>query len=221
MKILVTAGPTREFFDPVRFISNRSSGKMGYAVARAAAARGHRVILVSGPVHLSPPRGVCLVRVTTAADMLKAVRRNLRHCDALVMAAAVADWRPRRTARRKLKKRKTAPRLDLEQTDDILLSVLPGKGTRIFVGFAAETDNVIAEARRKLAKKGLDLIAANDITRPDAGFDVDTNRVTLLARDGTQTALPLMTKDGVARRIVRWIEQAARSYFIRRSRSSL
>lgn len=209
MKILVTAGPTREPIDPVRFISNRSSGKMGYAVARAGARRGHQVVLVSGPVSLPVPKGVKGVRVNTAAEMLSAVKQRLQGCDALVMAAAVADWRPRCPARHKLKKRKAPPKIDLERTDDILVSVGSRKGQRLFIGFAAETDCVKAEALRKLVEKKLDLIVANDVTRPDAGFEVDTNRVTFLAKDGTIRDLPLMTKARVAGHIIRWIERAA------------
>ena len=209
MKILVTAGPTREPIDPVRFISNRSSGKMGYAVAKAAIARGHQVVLVSGPVALAVPKGARGVPVMTAAEMLAAVKQRVRWCDALVMAAAVADWRPKHVAPRKLKKRRTAPRIDLERTDDILSTVARRKGRRIVVGFAAETDHVTEEAARKLAEKRLDLIVANDVTRPDAGFEVDTNKVTFLTKDGTIQDLPVMTKDRVAGRLIRWIEREA------------
>lgn len=205
MRILVTAGPTREPLDPVRFISNRSTGRMGYAVARAAAKRGHEVRLVSGPVTLAVPRGAEVLRVVTAADMAAAVQQGVGWCDALVMAAAVADWRPASVSVHKLKKRDMSPVLRLERTADILAGVRSAKGNRVFVGFAAETEDLLAEARRKLEAKGLDLIVANDVSRPDSGFEVDTNRVVLVAPGGDE-ALPLLSKDEVADRIVGWIE---------------
>lgn len=207
MRFLVTAGPTHEPIDPVRFISNRSSGKMGYAVARSAVRRGHEVVLVSGPVGLAPVENADMIRVTTAEQMLAAVRNRVGWCDALIMAAAVADWRPRHVEQNKIKKRGAPITLQLEPAPDILLSVLPVKGGRIFVGFAAETENVEKEAARKLADKGLDLIVANDVGQPDSGFEVDTNRVTLISADGRLEALPLMSKDKVADRIVVWVEE--------------
>ncbi len=209
MKFLVTAGPTREPIDPVRFLSNRSSGKMGYAVAEAARARGHQVVLISGPVSIEAPRDVRLVQVTTAEEMRQAVKKHISDCEALVMAAAVADWRPARFRADKIKKSEILMSLPLERTPDILKEVLPWKGRRIFVGFAAETGDVEAEARRKLQEKGLDLIVANDVTARDAGFEVDSNRVVLLARDGAREALPLMPKRDVADRIVGWVEARA------------
>ena len=209
MHILVTAGPTREPIDPVRFISNRSSGKMGYAIAGVAARRGHKVTLVSGPVALPPPKGVRVLSVLTAADMLQVVRRSLPRARALVMAAAVAVWRPARCSVRKLKKNRSAPVLHLKPNRDILAAVAPGKGRRIFVGFAAETGRLIPEARRKLKAKNLDLIVANDVMRRDAGFDVDTNRVVLMDQGGMTLKLPLMTKLRVAAHILDWIEARA------------
>lgn len=210
MKILVTAGPTREAIDPVRFLSNRSSGKMGYAVAGAAVARGHEVVLVSGPVALAAPAGLRVVPVESAAQMLEAVRGNVGWCDVLIMAAAVADWRPRRVSAQKLKKGATAPTLELERTADILESVQGLKGGRFFVGFAAETQQVESEARRKLVSKGLDAIVANDVTAPDAGFEVDTNRVILMTAAGAVDAWPLMSKSAVAERLVAWVESQVR-----------
>jgi phosphopantothenoylcysteine decarboxylase/phosphopantothenate--cysteine ligase len=206
MRILVTAGPTREFWDPVRYLSNRSSGKMGYALARAAARRGHAVTLVSGPVALPPPDGVRLVSVVSAADMKKAVDTAWPRTDVLIMAAAVADWRPRRVSRRKLKKRGGPPVLELERTEDILGSLAGRKGNRLVIGFAAETDRVLAEASRKLREKDLDLIVANDVSRKDAGFEVDTNRVALLAPDKRPRRWPLLSKDAVAERLIAWVE---------------
>lgn len=210
MRVLVTAGPTREFIDPVRFISNRSSGKMGYAVAVAARDRGHEVVLVSGPVALPPPAGIRVIKVVSAADMLAVVSEQLDACDALVMAAAVADWRPAEVSGQKVKKRDAATELKLVPTADILLTLKPRKGDRVFVGFAAETTGMEAEARRKLSDKGLDMIVANDVSQPDAGFDVETNRVVLIAAEGTAQALPLMPKREVAAEIIEWVERANR-----------
>jgi len=210
MKILVTAGPTREAIDPVRFLSNRSSGKMGYAVASVAATRGHEVVLVTGPVSLVPPVGLRTVAVETAEQMLVAVRANLAWCDVLIMAAAVADWRPRQVSAQKLKKGATAPTLELERTADILEAVRALKGERLVVGFAAETQQVESEARRKLESKGLDAIVANDVSAPDAGFEVDTNRVILLTAGGGVEAWPLMSKTAVAERLLTWVEAQVR-----------
>jgi len=180
---------------------------MGYAVARAARRRGHDVRLISGPVSLNPPAGLRVVAVSTAADMLRAARASVGWCDALVMAAAVADWRPAVAARGKLKKRAMPRVLRLAPTPDILQRLAPRKGRRVFVGFAAETGAPLPEARRKLQTKRLDLIVGNDISRPGSGFDVDTNEVVLLFADGATIALPLMTKARVASRIVREIER--------------
>lgn len=208
MKILVTAGPTREPLDPVRFLSNRSSGKMGYAVAAAAKSRGHEVILISGPVAIEPP-DVDVIHVTTAEEMFETVDSNIEWCDALVMAAAVADWRPALISNRKIKKADATPVIYLERTPDILKRVFPKKGKKLYIGFAAETENLEDEAKRKLQDKGLDLIVANDVSASDAGFEVDTNRVVLLSGADKPEALPLMPKQQVAERIVGWIEAHA------------
>jgi len=205
MRILVTAGPTREALDPVRFLSNRSTGKMGYAIAAVAAERGHEVRLISGPVALEAPGGVAVSPVVSAADMLDAVLGDLGWCDALVMSAAVADWRPKSVAAEKLKKAEMAASLELERTEDILKTVAEMKQGQIVVGFAAETENLLTEARRKLQAKQLDLIVANDVSRPDAGFAVDTNAVTLITAE-TADALPLMSKREVAKRLLQWLE---------------
>lgn len=206
MKILVTAGPTREPIDPVRFISNRSSGKMGYAIARAAHSRGHDVTLVSGPVSIPAPAGVRLVEVISAADMLRAVLENMEWCDALVMAAAVCDWRPTAPCSVKIRKDDFRGPLLMERTPDILKTVSEMKGERTFVGFAAETGNPVPGAERKLTSKKLDLVVANDVSRTDSGFEVDTNQAVLIAADGTSYELPLMSKDELGGRIVEWIE---------------
>lgn len=204
LSVLVTAGPTREALDPVRFLSNRSSGKMGYAVAEAAAARGATVTLVSGPSSLPVPAGVAgVVRVTSAAQMLAACRDHAPAAHVIVAAAAVADYAPLAVAEQKIKKTAAAGddalTLTLRPTPDILRRLgqekRPGQA---LVGFAAETENVDQNARAKLRAKNLDLIVANDVTRPGAGFDGDTNIVTLIGADGAATALPQMTKRQVA-----------------------
>ena len=193
----------------MRFISNRSSGKMGFAAAAAAAGRGHDVVLIAGATSLATPVAVRRVDVCTADDMLRAVREHLEWCDVLVMAAAVADWRARCVSGRKLKKNAMQPFLELEPTPDILATIREQKGHRLFVGFAAETGDPLPEARRKLQSKGLDLIVANDVSRSDAGFEVDTNKVTFLPADGSAVDLPLMSKRDVAERLMDWIEGKA------------
>jgi phosphopantothenoylcysteine decarboxylase/phosphopantothenate--cysteine ligase len=210
VKILVTAGPTREVIDPARFLSNRSSGKMGYALAACALKRGHDVVLVSGPVHLEPPEGARLVSVVSADDMLAAVTDNVEWCDALIMAAAVADWRPAVASPAKLKKADMDPALRLEQTPDILGTISKMKGNRLHVGFAAETDNIIENARAKLHAKGLDLVVANDVASADSGFESDTNRAVLLAADGSCREMPLLDKQDLATEIITWVEQNVR-----------
>ncbi len=192
--------------DPVRYLSNRSSGRMGYAVARSAASRGHDVVLISGPVSISPPDGVTVVDVVSARDMRDAVVSHLSDCDVLVMCAAVADWRPKAFSETKLKKRGMSPLLELEPNPDILAEVFPLKGSKIYIGFAAETHDLMEEAHGKLQRKGLDLIVANDVTCPGAGFEVDTNIVTLITAEGGVEPLPLLSKTEVATRLVVWAE---------------
>lgn len=206
MRILVTAGPTREHLDPVRYISNRSSGKMGYAIADVARERGHEVVLVSGPVALPAPAGMLVERVVSADDMLEAVRRHFRTSDALIMAAAVADWRPAERSGQKVKKLESGGELRLVRTPDILCELRAEKGPRVVVGFSAETGDLLAEAKRKCEAKGLDLVVANDVSRTDAGFDVDTNAVTFVMPDGAIREMPLMSKRAVAGHIVEWVE---------------
>jgi phosphopantothenoylcysteine decarboxylase/phosphopantothenate--cysteine ligase len=201
-KVLVTAGPTRENVDPVRYLTNRSSGKMGYAVAEAAARRGAHVILVSGPTSLEVPAGVERVDVQSAEEMHRAVLEKVVECSIAIFAAAVADYRPADTNAQKIKRDNEAMRISLEPTPDILASVSRNKGERFIVGFAAETDHVAENARKKLAAKNADLIVANDVTAEGAGFDHDTNIVTLFARDGRDLALPRMSKSEVAQRIL-------------------
>ncbi len=200
--VLVTAGPTREPLDPVRFLSNRSSGKMGYAIAEAAAARGARVVLVSGPTSLVLPPGVDTVHVETAQEMYDAVLAKLPVATVAIKAAAVADYRPKAAQSRKIKKREAETTLVLEPTPDILAEIGRRKGRCLLVGFAAETEDLVANAKEKLRRKGLDLVVANDVTRPGAGFDGDTNVVTLVGADGKIEELPQLPKREVADRIL-------------------
>src|SRR5215813_10740559 len=200
--VLVTAGPTCEGLDPVRYITNRSSGKMGYAVAEAAAQRGARVILVSGPTSLDTPSNVARINVRTAQEMQQAVREHFGSASVGIFAAAVADYRPAEPLSEKIKRDKEPLTLRLEPNPDILASVAADKGARLVVGFAAETDRVAENARKKLLAKNADLIVANDVTAEGAGFDLDTNVVTLFARDGRDLPLPKMTKREVADRIL-------------------
>jgi len=200
--ILVTAGPTCEDLDPVRFITNRSSGKMGHAVAEAAARRGAQVVLISGPTNLEAPAGVDRVNVRTALEMQQAVRQRFSSTTVGIFAAAVADYRPAEPLSQKIKRSKDSLTLRLEPNPDILATAAAEKGTRLVVGFAAETDHVAENARKKLAAKNADLIVANDVTAEGAGFDLDTNVVTLFARDGRDLPLPKMTKREVAERIL-------------------
>jgi phosphopantothenoylcysteine decarboxylase/phosphopantothenate--cysteine ligase len=200
--VLVTAGPTFEDLDPVRFLSNRSSGKMGYAVAEAAAQRGAKVILVSGPVNLEAPPGVELVGVRSAKEMHHVVVDRVAGASIAILAAAVADYRPVERQSEKIKKANAPLTISLEPTTDILAEVARNRGQKIVVGFAAETHQVAENARKKLSAKNADLIVANDVTAEGAGFDQDTNIVTLFSRDGRDLALPKMNKSEVAQRIL-------------------
>jgi phosphopantothenoylcysteine decarboxylase/phosphopantothenate--cysteine ligase len=197
-RVLVTAGPNREPIDPVRFISNRSTGKMGFAVAAAAWRRGADVTLVAGPTALPTPHGVRRRDVTTAEEMRQAVTAEFDTSTMLFMAAAVADYRPARVAQEKLKKGSGRMVLELERTVDILTELAPRKQARIVVGFAAETEDVLANAERKLREKHLDLIVANDVAGTHTGFAVDTNSVTMIDRHGHHHTVPLMSKDAIA-----------------------
>ena len=224
MPIIVTAGPTREHQDPVRFLSNPSTGKMGFAIAAEAARRGHEVVLIAGPVALKTPKGVRRIDVVSAREMLAAVKsqvacavrrgavgaaghRSVRSGVVLVSTAAVADWRPAKCSKFKLKKGEMGGVLKLVRNPDILKTVRAtirraGHSAIRLVGFAAETDHVVAEAVRKCREKGLSFIVANDVTAAGCGFGTDTNRVAFVFPDGTQKNFPLMTKRRVARRIL-------------------
>jgi phosphopantothenoylcysteine decarboxylase/phosphopantothenate--cysteine ligase len=197
--IVVTAGATQEFIDPVRIITNRSSGKMGYALAEAARDRGAKVTLITGPTLLTRPVGVEAIDVCTAEEMLQAVRSAISGADVLVMAAAVADYRPRTKAKEKIKKEDAGLTLELERTPDILGEV---KGNFIRVGFAAESENLVENATQKLRRKNLDLIVANDITAKGSGFGVDSNQVTIIGKDGKAESLPLLPKKEVADKVL-------------------
>ena len=199
-KILVTAGPTYEPIDPVRFVGNRSSGKMGYALARVARRRGAQVTLVSGPGSLQVPLGVVFRPVTTAEEMKRAVFENCEGLDMIIKAAAVSDYRPDRASTGKIKKGPSTTTLRLVKNPDILeeLGCAEDGASRVLVGFSAETEDLLAHARAKLEKKNLDMIVANDVSRSDAGFAVDDNEVKLIFRDGTVEEIPMTTKERVA-----------------------
>jgi phosphopantothenoylcysteine decarboxylase/phosphopantothenate--cysteine ligase len=202
-RILVSAGPTHEPIDPVRYISNRSSGKMGYAIAAAAQARGAQVVLVTGPTNLPVPKGIDIVPVETAEQMTKALSTRLSWSTVIIMAAAVADFRPKHPASQKLKKQgKTDTTLELEPTTDILASLSAQRTHQILVGFAAETNDLLAHATDKLKTKGLDLVVANDVTEPGAGFGSEQNAATLIDRRGQVTVLSLRPKRELADNIL-------------------
>jgi len=207
-RVLVTAGPTREALDPVRFLTNPSTGKMGYALAVSAAERGAQVALVSGPTELPPPEGVELVCVTSAQEMYEAVAARRGATDVFIGAAAVADYHPARAEQSKMKKgEREELTVTFEPTPDIIASVADWEPRPLIVGFAAETENLRANAERKLREKQMDLIVANDVTAPDSGFAADTNRVTILDADGAAEELPTMSKAEVAARVLDRIER--------------
>jgi phosphopantothenoylcysteine decarboxylase/phosphopantothenate--cysteine ligase len=209
LRILVTAGATIEPIDPVRYMTNRSTGKMGYALGRAAMMRGGEVTLVSGPTNLKPPRGVSFVPVKTAEEMKEAVIERFQQCDVIIKAGAVLDYRPAARALHKIKKIEETQSMELVRNPDILseLGGMKGKTRCLLVGFAAETQDLIANATEKLKKKNLDLIIANDVSRKDAGFEADTNAVKVIYRDGRIEELPLMTKAEASERILDRIKQ--------------
>lgn len=201
-RVVITAGPTHEPIDPVRYLSNASSGKMGYALAQAAAAHGAEVTLVSGPVSQPKPTGVRLVGVTTAAEMLAATQEAFESADAAILAAAVSDYRPAKSSDHKLKKAaEPLEALELVENEDILATISATRGGRVVIGFAAETNDVIENARKKLERKGCDLIVANDVSRADSTFGADTDLVTLVG-DKYEEELPLMSKPEVAEAII-------------------
>jgi phosphopantothenoylcysteine decarboxylase/phosphopantothenate--cysteine ligase len=206
VRFLITAGPTREPIDPVRYLSNRSSGKMGYAIATAAIDAGHDVILISGPVSLDPPRAAELVSVSTSDEMFDAVHERVRECDVLVMCAAIADYKPARASTHKIKKRDATLSLELIPTRDILASLPKQDRHYVVVGFAAETENVEANARKKLQEKNCDIVVANDVGRADSGMESDENEVTILFRGDELKQIPRAPKKIVARELIKIIE---------------
>lgn len=212
MRILITAGPTREALDPVRYLSNRSSGRMGYALAEAAAEAGHDVHLISGPVSLPRPSGVHVVSVESARQMFEAVRDRIADCDMAIFAAAVADYRPVQVAEQKIKKTGEKLILELERTEDILGSARSVFGFRgLLVGFAAETEKLIEHAREKLERKGCDVILANDVTQPGIGFDSDENAITLCLPGGRTLPLPRQRKIDLAKSLLHLLADLPRS----------
>lgn len=204
MKIVITAGPTREYLDPVRFLSNPSTGKMGFAIASAAARRGHDVTLVVGPVALKTPKGVTRVDVVSAREMLAAVQKAIVEADVFIATAAVADWRPADCARTKLKKDQMSGTLELVRNPDILKTI----AGCVKIGFAAETDHVLAEAARKCREKNLAFIVANDVSEAGSGFGTDTNRVSFVFPTGEVRKFPLMSKRKVATALILQAEKS-------------
>lgn len=206
MRFLITAGPTREPIDPVRYLSNRSSGKMGYALAKAARNAGHEVTLISGPVSIPAPESTDLVRVETAVEMFDAVKIRINEADVAIFCAAVADYRIKEISAEKIKKNDEEVTLTLMRNPDILGSARSEFGfTGRLVGFAAETENVEANARGKLERKGCDFVVANDVSRRDIGFDRDANEVILFAADGSTMRLDRASKDEIAKAIIQHI----------------
>jgi phosphopantothenoylcysteine decarboxylase/phosphopantothenate--cysteine ligase len=207
VRFVVTAGPTREAIDPVRFISNRSSGKMGYAIAEAARARGHEVTLISGPASVAPPPGTQLISITTSDELYDAVHRAVPACDVLVMCAAVSDYKPAATSKQKLKKRRAPFALKLIPTNDVLAS-LPKENRRyLVVGFAAETHDLRINAQKKLRTKKCDVIVANDVSRSDAGMESDENEVVIFFRNGESQKISRTSKKNIARELVKIISK--------------
>ena len=217
MRFVVTAGPTREAIDPVRFLSNRSSGKMGYAIAEAASAAGHDVTLISAPASVPPPRTAQFISITSSDELHDAVHRATRNCDVLVMCAAVSDYKPAAVEPRKMKKRKTPFALELVPTRDILAS-LPKENRRyLVVGFAAETHDLKKNALKKLRKKNCDLIVANDVSRNDSGMESDKNAVTIFFRSGDLKTIARTSKKIIARELVKIISKMSEKCLTKKS----
>lgn len=206
-KVLITAGPTREKLDPVRFFTNRSTGKMGYALAEAAGKAGAEVTLISGPTNLLVPPNVRMISVESAEEMFTEVMSHYQRSDIVIKSAAVADYRPKQVYDGKMKKKTGDLVLELERTTDILKTLGEKKNHQLLIGFAAETDNIDEYAKRKLTSKNLDMIVANNVTTQGAGFGTDTNLVTLYKKDGTQKDLPMMTKLEVAKAILQEVKK--------------
>jgi phosphopantothenoylcysteine decarboxylase/phosphopantothenate--cysteine ligase len=208
VKFVITAGPTREPLDPVRYLSNRSSGKMGYAIAAAAVEEGHEVTLISGPVALAPPIPAKVIRVTTGDEMFRAISSALLDCDIFVMCAAVCDYRPVHYATQKMKKNHSPFSLELEPTRDILASLTNADRGCFVVGFAAETEELEANARRKLVEKNCDLLVANDVSRDDLGIDAEENEVVIFSKSEAPKKIPRAKKTALARDLLKIILEA-------------
>jgi phosphopantothenoylcysteine decarboxylase/phosphopantothenate--cysteine ligase len=218
-RVLITAGPTHEPIDPVRFITNRSSGRMGFALAKMARRRGADVTLISGPTHLPVPRGnVRFISVGTASEMREAVLEHYKECSVIIKAAAVSDYHPKFVSDQKLKKLNAHASLELERNPDIIGEIGSLKGDRVLVGFAAETTDLMANARKKLEEKHLDLIVANDVSRSDSGFATETNKVVIIDSQGKVDPLPLMSKEEVANIILERVLEILRKKGGRRRR---
>ena len=217
MRFVVTAGPTREAIDPVRFISNRSSGKMGYAIAEAAIAAGHNVTLISGPASVSPPDGVQLISIVTSDELHDAVHRAVDDCDVLVMCAAVSDYKPATVEPRKMKKRTAPFALELIPTRDILASLPKEDRSYLVVGFAAETHDLEANARKKLQEKNCDMIVANDVSQSDSGMESDENAVTIFFRNGESQTILRAAKKIIARELVKIISKMSEKCLTKKS----
>jgi len=209
MLFLITAGPTREPIDPVRFISNRSSGKMGYAIAQAALEAGHKVILVSGPVAIQPPAGAQFVGINTGDEMFDVVQSRIHEADALVMCAAVADFKPAHYSGSKIKKQNAPRHIDLIPARDILASIVRPQKNILIAGFAAETESLSENAQKKLREKQCDVIVGNDVSRMDTGFESDDNELVLFFRNGETVAMPRENKYLLAKKLIKIFEQLA------------
>lgn len=211
MRFLITAGPTREPIDPVRYLSNRSSGKMAYAIAEAAIGAKHEAVIISGPVSLSAPEKARVTKVVTSDQMYEAVHEHLPRCDVLVMCAAVADYKPIKASPFKIKKGAAALILELVPTRDILSSLAEKARNYLVVGFAAETNELEENATKKLRDKNCDMIVANDVSRSDSGMESDENEVTIFSRDGRSTKIPRTSKKNIARELIKIIETHAKN----------
>jgi phosphopantothenoylcysteine decarboxylase / phosphopantothenate---cysteine ligase len=216
VRFVVTAGPTRESIDPVRFISNRSSGKMGYAIADAAIAAGHDVTLISGPACVTPPEGAQFISLTTSDELHDEVHRAVRECDVLVMCAAVSDYKPAKVWPRKMKKPKKPFALEVIPTRDILASLSRDNRSYLVVGFAAETHDLKMNARRKLLEKNCDVIVANDVSKTDVGMESDTNAVVIFFQSGESKGISRTSKKIIARELVKIISKMSEKYLTKK-----
>jgi phosphopantothenoylcysteine decarboxylase/phosphopantothenate--cysteine ligase len=217
VRFVVTAGPTREAIDPVRFISNRSSGKMGYAIAEAAIEAGHSVTLISGPATVAPPAGAQFISIVTSDELYDAVHRATRKCDVLVMCAAVSDYKPARVGLRKIKKRKARFALELIPTRDILASLPKEHREFLVVGFAAETHDLEKNARKKLREKNCDVIIANDVSKTDSGMESNENAVTIFFRNAESRTISRSSKKIIARELVKIISKMSEKCLTKKS----